>query len=655
MSDKQFTPKQIRSIALADARADRQEINLWHGAIRSGKTVGSLVKYMMKIAEAGPTGEIVLIGRTRETLYRNILAPMMDGTIYGVYAAHVIYNRGAPTAQIFGRTVHVIGASDARAESVIRGLTISVAYIDEVSLVAEEFFNQLMGRCSVEGAWVGCTTNPDGPQHWLKQNWIDRAEWVRADGTPGRHRIFHFTLHDNAHNLPEGLIEGYYRQYTGLWRKRMIDGEWSLAAGAIYPMFDPEQHVVSELPPIQRLISCGVDYGVTNATRGELLGIGEDNCLYVIGEWAPGDGSEAERADSLNRFYMKHGFPEATYIDPAAAGFRREVRLAGFTQQRKASNAVLDGIGVVASLLSAGRLKIHESATELIKELPGYVWDETKTEKGEDSPIKVNDHACFVAGTQVETAEGPQAIETIKAGDKVWTREGLRPVVESDYTGTHPTFDVELSDGKVLTGTGNHPVWVCGEGWKRLDSLRYGDKLESWETRARQSFSTESSSADTPKLADGPSAHTSHQGSLISSEASGGCTKNCGCTPTALVASRLGIISTTSTTTQAITTPATCKRSPHRIMPPTTASNPDQNANAIIGTANVCQRPQSGTARHKGSSGTASTAQPLGKVASTGESRASSAVAPTRPGKCNVPTGSVPTPANRHARTPPSK
>lgn len=390
--ENRFTSKQIRSIAEANARADRQEINLWHGAIRSGKTVGSIVRFLMAVAAAPSTGEIVLIGRTRETLYRNIISPMMDGNLFGVYAGHVVYNRGAPTATIFGRMVHVIGASDARAESAIRGMTVSVAYVDEVSLVSEEFFNQLMGRCSVEGAWIGCTTNPDGPQHWLKKHWIDRAEWENADGTRGGHKIFHFTLRDNAANLPDGLIEGYERQYTGLWRRRMIEGEWSLAAGAIFPMFDPEHHQVSELPKMERLIACGVDYGVTNSTAGILLGIGEDHNLYVTAEWNPGAGSEAQRADSLNRFYLKHGFPEATYVDPAAAGFRREVRIAGFTQQWKAANAVLDGIGVVASLLSANRLFIHESATNLLRELPAYVWDETKTEKGEDAPVKLNDH-----------------------------------------------------------------------------------------------------------------------------------------------------------------------------------------------------------------------------------------------------------------------
>lgn len=381
-----FTRKQWRSIGQANARADHQQINLWHGAVRSGKTIGSLVRFLMAIAAAPSTGEIVLIGRTRDTIYRNIIAPMMDAKIFGMYVGHIDYNRGAPTATILGRTVHIIGASDARAENVIRGLTVCVAYVDEVSLVSEEFFNQLMARMSVENAWLGCTTNPGGPKHWLKVNWIDRAK-------ERGHKIFHFTLEDNRAYLPDGLIEAYKQQYTGLWAKRMIDGLWSIAEGSVYDMFDPERHVVTELPQMQRLLACGIDYGVVNATRGELVGLGVDNNLYIVAEWAPGAGTEAERSASLTDFYRQHGQPEYTFIDPAAAGFRQQCVRDGFTSIYKASNKVLDGIGVVASLYSAGRMFVHESCTELIAETPGYVWDPKAVEKGEDAPLKVDDHA----------------------------------------------------------------------------------------------------------------------------------------------------------------------------------------------------------------------------------------------------------------------
>ena len=50
---------------------------------------------------------------------------------------------------------------------------------DEVALMQESFVNQATGRCSVDNSkyWFNC--NPDGPYHWFKTDWIDKAEEKR--------------------------------------------------------------------------------------------------------------------------------------------------------------------------------------------------------------------------------------------------------------------------------------------------------------------------------------------------------------------------------------------------------------------------------------------------------------------------------------------
>ncbi len=50
-----------------------------------------------------------------------------------------------------------------------------LVFFDEVALMPESFVNQATGRCSVEGSkyWFNC--NPDGPNHWFKTGWIDKA------------------------------------------------------------------------------------------------------------------------------------------------------------------------------------------------------------------------------------------------------------------------------------------------------------------------------------------------------------------------------------------------------------------------------------------------------------------------------------------------
>lgn len=379
--------KQARSIATSNADASKTQINLWHGAVRSGKTIGSLVKFEMKLADAPETGENVIIGRTRDTIYRNIIAPMQDPNLFGPFATDVVYNRGAPTAKILGEEVHIIGASDVRSENVIRGMTIKRSYVDEISLMAEEFVNMLVSRHSVPDAWMGGTTNPDGPRHPLKVNYIDRAAEMG-------HRIFHFDLEDNRAHLPEGYIENLSRQYTGMWHDRFIKGLWTMADGVIYECYDPQRHVVSKLPTMQRILCIGVDYGTTNPTRGILIGLGEDNRLYAMAEWAPNTGTTSDRASTMREFLKNNGQPDYIFVDPAAAEYKLQLRRDGFTNVANGSNKVKAGIGVVNALLSTEQLLIHESCTELLGEIPGYVWDSKAAEKGEDAPVKLNDHAC---------------------------------------------------------------------------------------------------------------------------------------------------------------------------------------------------------------------------------------------------------------------
>ena len=50
------------------------------------------------------------------------------------------------------------------------------AYINEGTMANEEVFNEIKARCSGEGARILIDTNPDQPEHWLKTNFIDKAD-----------------------------------------------------------------------------------------------------------------------------------------------------------------------------------------------------------------------------------------------------------------------------------------------------------------------------------------------------------------------------------------------------------------------------------------------------------------------------------------------
>ncbi|ATL86684.1 PBSX family phage terminase large subunit [Streptomyces malaysiensis subsp. malaysiensis] len=378
--------KQLRSIGQATRR-----INLWHGSVRSGKTIASLLAFVIAAAGAGPSGLIIICGRSLQTIERNVLEPLQDHALFGPLARHVVHTRGATTATILGRTVHLIGAADARAEGRLRGLTAQLAYVDEATLLPEGFWTQLLARLSVPGARLYATTNPDSPRHWLKTGYIDRAAELNL-------RAWHFKLADNPSLSPE-YVADLAAEYVGLWRRRMIDGAWVVAEGAIYDMWDEGRHVVDQLPDMRRYW-LGCDYGTTNPFSAILLGEGVDDRLYVAAEWRHDSRAthrsmtDAQYSAAVRKWLDGLGIvPEWTFVDPSAASFSTQLWQGGHPGLARASNEVADGIRSVSSLLAAGRLLVHESCEGLLNELPGYSWDPKATERGEDSPLKVDDHS----------------------------------------------------------------------------------------------------------------------------------------------------------------------------------------------------------------------------------------------------------------------
>ncbi|MER0481596.1 PBSX family phage terminase large subunit [Streptomyces sp. Edi2] len=390
--------KQLRSIGRATAR-----INVWHGSVRSGKTIASLLALVIAVANAGPSGLIVICGRSLQTIERNCLEPLQDAALFGPLARHVQHTRGATTATILGRTVHLIGAADTRAEGRLRGLTAQLAYVDEATLVPEGFWTQLLARLSVPGARLYATTNPDSPRHWLKTTYLDRAGELNL-------RSWHFKLSDNPSLSPE-YVADLAAEYVGLWRRRMIDGAWCVAEGAIYDMWDEARHVIDTLPEICRYW-VGLDYGTTNPFAALLLGEGVDGRLYVCSEWRHDSRAthrsmtDAQYSAALRKWLANWRHPAAgpdtppgiapewTFVDPSAASFSTQLWADGYPGIARASNEVADGIRSVAALLAADRLLVHESCVGLLDELPGYSWDSKATERGEDAPLKVDDHSA---------------------------------------------------------------------------------------------------------------------------------------------------------------------------------------------------------------------------------------------------------------------
>lgn len=401
---KPLSGKASRSVRLATAR-----YNVWEGAVRSAKTVSSIVAWLDYIRH-GPKGNLAMLGKTERTLKRNVIDPIIE--MLGAKRAR--YLAGVGEFHVLGRRIYTAGANNIQSVSKIQGLTLAGAYGDEVSTWPKELMEMLGTRLSVPGAQFFGTCNPEGPVHWFLADWLSRASmWVMHDGSTSTREVsdaidlhrFSFTLDDNPH-LDPAFVAGLRAQYRGLFYKRYILGLWVPAEGAIYDMFDTDKHIVTDIPRITRWLSLGVDHGTRNPFSAGLLGLGTDRRLHLTREWRW--DSTKQRQQLSNAEYSKrlrHWLtgvpvpesalvgvrPERVVVDPSAADFRVQLHNDGLPSI-VADNEVLPGIRTIQSLFALDLLDIHESCYDLNIELQGYSWDDKAAEKGEDAPLKVADH-----------------------------------------------------------------------------------------------------------------------------------------------------------------------------------------------------------------------------------------------------------------------
>lgn len=380
-------------------------IEAYDGAVRSSKTITSIYDFARGLRSSS-VGEFAVVGRTERTAYRNIVEPMLQ--MFG--KRHVTYNRGLGTLTIFGRKGYLIGANNEAARTKIQGLTLLFLYVDEAATIPESFFNMAFSRLSFEDSKMWLTANPEGRNHWLLINWLAKSRlWLKRDGTivtdpasPIDLHRYTYTIDDNDY-LPVKVKDRLKASYSGVWYLRFIMSEWTNAEGAIYDMWDPEVHTVlwADLPPMVRLFAVGSDYGTTNATTAELLGLGADGLLYIVDEWGHNSKTGQQRwtdaelsvgfRDWLGQAHTPHEFEPAIehiILDPSAASYRQQLFRDGIRAEL-AKNDVVEGIKTVSSLLTTGLLKVaRDRCPGVVNEFPGYVWDPKATELGEDKPLK---------------------------------------------------------------------------------------------------------------------------------------------------------------------------------------------------------------------------------------------------------------------------
>ena len=387
----EFNPKQTELIKRLKNNT-LARINILEGAVRSGKTWISLIVFALWVATMPKDATFLMVAKTLTSLKRNCLELLQSL----VGEDNFTYNLSQKQGTLFGRTVYLEGVNDVRAEGKIRGMTLSGAYCDELTLFTEDFFTMLLSRLSMPGAKLFASTNPDSPLHWFNVKYLKRADELDM-------LVIRFSILDN-HTLDPAYVEALKQEYTGVFYKRFILGLWVVADGACYPKFAdrPDDYIIDALPEGANFISIGVDFGgnrslttfVATAVHGNFDALTVVKDHHIEGRKGEIDSDKVNRefvkfVEELRAQYdvpVKYVFAdsEAQYL---INGMRKAAQQLGLSIGDSKKVEVVQRIICTNSLLNTGRFKIMRNCQLVRDGLMGAVWSPKAAEKGRDERL----------------------------------------------------------------------------------------------------------------------------------------------------------------------------------------------------------------------------------------------------------------------------
>lgn len=357
------------------------------GAVRSGKTsimMWAFVDWAMREFSGQRFG---ICGKTVDSASKNIIVPFISMslakeryTLRWRRADKILEVRRGAVTNFF----EVFGGKDESSFMLIQGRTLAGVLLDEVALMPRSFVEQALTRCSVDGAKLWFSCNPDSPQHWFYLEWIKRHRERNA-------LYLHFEMTDNP-GLNQKTLERYQSMFTGIFYDRYIRGLWVVAEGLIYPMFG-EDNIVDEVPESgEYYISC--DYGTLNPFSAGLWCWDGKHATRVREYYYSGRDERSNKTDEEYYAELEKLAGDlqvkSVIVDPSAASFIEVIRRHKRFKVQKAVNDVIPGIATTARYLQDGTIKVYRSCKDAIREFGLYHWDE---KAAEDKPIKENDHA----------------------------------------------------------------------------------------------------------------------------------------------------------------------------------------------------------------------------------------------------------------------
>lgn len=356
------------------------------GPAETGKTLAACWKAHI-LASKYPGAQGAIVRKTQKSLYGSVLQTF-ERVIKGAPVEG--YGGEKPEKYIYANgSVIWLGGMD-NPDKVLSSER-DFIYTNQTEEFAIDDWEKLITRATgrsavVPNPQVFGDCNPGGSRHWIRQRAGLRLITSRHKDNPSLYDPVTGEITEQG-KRSLAILDGL----TGVRRKRLYEGIWATAEGAVYDMFDYNTHVkVRERGEFQRFL-LGMDEGYTHPAVILDVGIDGDGRLHIFREYYRRGVLQKDVVATAHAWRGEYNH-YLVAVDQAAAGLIADLVDAGLPAQGF-KGRVLDGITAVQSYLKVQpdgkpRLTIDPACVETINEFESYVWKPDR-----DEPVKDNDHA----------------------------------------------------------------------------------------------------------------------------------------------------------------------------------------------------------------------------------------------------------------------
>ncbi|MCL2305252.1 MAG: phage terminase large subunit [Planctomycetaceae bacterium] len=279
----------------------RPENTLLYGGSRSGKTF-VIVDYLCNVAKLKPGSRQLIARKTLLSVRQSIGFDTFPKVCELVHINERFHYNKADNYFLHenGSEIWLFGLEDNDRSDKILGKEFCTVYCNEASELAWDSVKKARTRLAQNISRLTnrflCDCNPPSKNHWLYKLFIKKQDPITnlPIHDPENYASMRLNPEDNQANLPKNYFTNVLAGFTGRFRKRFVEGEFTddneFALWKRSSMIDPFR--VASVPADLERIVIGVDPGITNKENSDATGIvavgvkmiGNQEHFYVLGD-----------------------------------------------------------------------------------------------------------------------------------------------------------------------------------------------------------------------------------------------------------------------------------------------------------------------------------------------------------------------------------